>query len=208
MWGTRRRRRTAALFGPEPPSLGTAAAIPYRRLARASRANRNTVSPSVTEIPPLVRDLTLGCVDLKRELVSEQTKWEISELNSPTALQRFGAPFKSEFGEVSPLDSDLPILRYIFVHHVREFPFLDKAREKEFWQDKLQVVSRGRLFSMSCSRSVNTALVEIVPRVLCEQEHLVLGGSPRGDEAQEVGHEGPETGRADDGVGRSHLFRV
>ncbi|KAB5536426.1 succinate flavo protein subunit [Coniochaeta sp. 2T2.1] len=76
---------------------------------------------------------------LKRELVSEQVKWEISELNSPTALQRFGAPFKSEFGEVSPLDSELPILRYIFVHHVREFPFLDKANEKEFWQDKLQV---------------------------------------------------------------------
>ncbi|KAG9231173.1 hypothetical protein BJ875DRAFT_470276 [Amylocarpus encephaloides] len=76
---------------------------------------------------------------LKRELISTQVKFEITELNSPTALQRFGAPFKSEFGEVSPLDSDLPILRYIFVHHVREFPFLDKAREKEFWQDKLQV---------------------------------------------------------------------
>ena len=78
--------------------------------------------------------------DLKRELVSEQVKWEIAELNSPTALRRFGAPFKSEFGEVSPLDSELPILRYIFVHHIREFPFLDKAKEKEFWQDKLQVV--------------------------------------------------------------------
>lgn len=69
-------------------------------------------------------------------------KFEITELNSPTALQRFGAPFKSDRGEVSPLDSELPILRYIFVHHVREFPFLDKAKEKEFWQDKLQVVSR------------------------------------------------------------------
>ncbi len=77
---------------------------------------------------------------MKRELISQQVKYEITELNSPTALQRFGAPFKSDFGEVSPLDSDLPILRYIFVHHVREFPFLDKAREKEFWQDKLQVV--------------------------------------------------------------------
>ncbi|KAL2262042.1 hypothetical protein VTK26DRAFT_2636 [Humicola hyalothermophila] len=76
---------------------------------------------------------------LKRELISEQVKWEVSELNSPTALRRFGAPFKSDFGEVSPLDSELPILRYIFVHHVREFPFLDKAKEKEFWQDKLQV---------------------------------------------------------------------
>ncbi|KAJ8114405.1 hypothetical protein ONZ43_g4911 [Nemania bipapillata] len=76
---------------------------------------------------------------LKRELVSEQVNWEISELNSPTALRRFGTPFKSDYGEVSPLDSELPILRYIFVHHVREFPFLDKAKEKEFWQDKLQV---------------------------------------------------------------------
>ncbi|TID04629.1 PX domain-containing protein [Colletotrichum higginsianum] len=76
---------------------------------------------------------------LKRELISEQVKYEISELNSPTALKRFGAPFKSDVGEVSPLDSELPILRYIFVHHVRDFPFLDKAREKEFWQDKLQV---------------------------------------------------------------------
>ncbi|KIM97753.1 hypothetical protein OIDMADRAFT_105260 [Oidiodendron maius Zn] len=76
---------------------------------------------------------------LKRELLSQQVKFEITELNSPTALRRFGAPFKSEFGEISPLESDLPILRYIFVHHVREFPFLDKAKEKEFWQDKLQV---------------------------------------------------------------------
>jgi len=95
-----------------------------------------------------------SAADLKRELVSEQAKWEIAELNSPTALQRFGAPFKSEFGEVSPLDSDLPILRYIFVHHVREFPFLDKAREKEFWQDKLQVVRRPRPSLGSLNRNL------------------------------------------------------
>ncbi|OTA03266.1 hypothetical protein A9Z42_0036840 [Trichoderma parareesei] len=81
----------------------------------------------------------LPSTDLKRELISDQVKWEINELNSPTALQRFGAPFKSEQGEVPPQESELPILRYIFVHHVRDFPFLDKAREKEFWQDKLQV---------------------------------------------------------------------
>ncbi|KAH2233197.1 hypothetical protein KXW57_008665 [Aspergillus fumigatus] len=76
---------------------------------------------------------------LKRELIGRQVRNEITELNSPTALHRFGAPFKSEFGEVAPVDSELPILRYIFVHHVRKFPFLDQAREKEFWQDKLQV---------------------------------------------------------------------
>ncbi|TDZ73110.1 PX domain-containing protein [Colletotrichum trifolii] len=91
-------------------------------------------------IPPPGQSLT-GKQEhyLKRELMSEQVKYEISELNSPTALKRFGAPFKSDVGEVSPLDSELPILRYIFVHHVRDFPFLDKAREKEFWQDKLQL---------------------------------------------------------------------
>ena len=44
------------------------------------------------------------------------------------------APFQSPLGEVSPFDSELPILRFIFVNHVRNFPFLDKAREKEFWQ--------------------------------------------------------------------------
>ena len=83
--------------------------------------------------------LTLA-VDLKRELMSQQVTYEVTELASTTALQRFGAPFRSDYGEVAPVDSDLPILRYIFVHHVRNFPFLDQAREKEFWQDKLQVV--------------------------------------------------------------------
>ena len=83
--------------------------------------------------------------DLKRELLSQQVDYEITELASTTALQRFGAPFRSDFGEVAPVDSDLPILRYIFVHHVRKFPFLDQAREKEFWQDKLQVVSERTL---------------------------------------------------------------
>ncbi|KAI5850207.1 hypothetical protein DFP73DRAFT_538588 [Morchella snyderi] len=76
---------------------------------------------------------------LKRELIGTQVKFEIAELNSPTALQRFGAPFRSPLGEVAPVDSELPILRYIFVHHVRKFPFLNQAKEKEFWQDRLQV---------------------------------------------------------------------
>ena len=77
--------------------------------------------------------------DLKRELLSRQVVREVSELASPTALQRFGAPFKSDYGEIAPVDSELPLLRFIFVNHVRNFPFLDQAREKEFWQDKLQV---------------------------------------------------------------------
>lgn len=102
-------------------------------------------------------------VDLKRELISRQVRGEISELNSPTALQRFGAPFRSDFGEVAPVDSELPILRYIFVHHVRNFPFLDQAQEKQFWQDKLQVVRvtgssgmRGENISMPVAHGINS----------------------------------------------------
>ena len=105
--------------------------------------------------------------------------WEISELNSPTALRRFGAPFKSEFGEVSPIDSELPLLRYIFVHHIREFPFLDKAKEKEFWQDKLQtvcpVLSLSRHHFPLGSTLTTRGALNLVPGVLCDQEHLVFG---------------------------------
>lgn len=120
---------------PEQPQNGAAVAP-----AAADVASPALASADVQ--PPPGQTLT-GKQEhyLKRELVAEQVRYEVSELNSPTALKRFGAPFKSDVGEVSPLDSELPILRYIFVHHVRDFPFLDKAREKEFWQDKLQVVS-------------------------------------------------------------------
>ncbi|KAJ6781214.1 hypothetical protein PWT90_09501 [Aphanocladium album] len=111
----------------------------------AAVAGQDAAPPALTktkspQLPPEGQSLT-GKQEhyLKRELMAEQSIYEINELNSPTALQRFGAPFRSEHGEVSPQESELPILRYIFVHHVRDFPFLDKAREKEFWQDKLQV---------------------------------------------------------------------
>ncbi|KEY78553.1 hypothetical protein BA78_0702 [Aspergillus fumigatus] len=105
--------------------------------------------PLSTHVPP--GQILTGKQEhyLKRELIGRQVRNEITELNSPTALHRFGAPFKSEFGEVAPVDSELPILRYIFVHHVRKFPFLDQAREKEFWQDKLQVVSNLHQFGLS-----------------------------------------------------------
>ncbi|KAI0442250.1 succinate flavoprotein subunit [Xylaria telfairii] len=127
---------------------------------------------------------------LKRELVAEQVNWEISELNSPTALRRFGAPFKSDYGEVSPLDSELPILRYIFVHHVREFPFLDKAKEKEFWQDKLQVFlesfasknisssedrleeTKRRKLALKCRKLVELMMVSGVPTASGFEERI------------------------------------
>ncbi|KFA61449.1 hypothetical protein S40285_03452 [Stachybotrys chlorohalonatus IBT 40285] len=118
---------------------------------------------------------------LKRELISEQVKWEISELNSPTALQRFGAPFRSDHGEVSPQESDLPILRYIFVQHVRDFPFLDRAREKEFWQDKLQVFLES--FATKQISSSEDRLEETKRRKLAIKAHkltelMIVSGIP------------------------------
>ncbi|KAL7936296.1 hypothetical protein V8C35DRAFT_297436 [Trichoderma chlorosporum] len=118
---------------------------------------------------------------LKRELIGDQVKWEINELNSPTALQRFGAPFRSEQGEVSPQESELPILRYIFVHHVRDFPFLDKAKEKEFWQDKLQVFLES--FAMKQISSSEDRLEETKRRKLAIKaqklvELMMVSGIP------------------------------
>ncbi|OAA66739.1 Phox-domain containing protein [Niveomyces insectorum RCEF 264] len=136
----------AAPFSQQPngvntiPAPAAAAAATNDVTAANDAAGAPGASVGASDVSPPGQTLT-GKQEhyLKQELIGEQARWEISELNSPTALRRFGAPFRSDVGEVSPLDSELPILRYIFVHHVREFPFLDKAREKEFWQDKLQV---------------------------------------------------------------------
>jgi hypothetical protein len=118
---------------------------------------------------------------LKRELISHEVHDEINELNNPTALQRFGAPFRSPLGEVAPVDSELPILRYIFVNHVRNFPFLDQAREKEFWQDKLQVFLES--FASKYISSSEDRLEETKRRKLakkCEKlvELMMVSGVP------------------------------
>ncbi|KAG8530759.1 uncharacterized protein KY384_004116 [Bacidia gigantensis] len=118
---------------------------------------------------------------LKRELISQQVVFEISELASTTALQRFGAPFRSEYGEVAPVDSDLPLLRYIFVHHVRNFPFLDQAREKEFWQDKLQVFLESfasKHISSSEDRSEETKRRKLAIKAQKLVELMMVSGIP------------------------------
>jgi hypothetical protein len=144
----------------------------------------NVVStPSTHESIPPPGQLLTGKQEhyLKRELVSSQVHDEIQELNSPTALKRFGAPFRSEFGEVSPMDSELPILRYIFVNHVRNFPFLNKAKEKEFWQDKLQTFLES--FASKYISSSEDRLEETKRRKLaqkCEKlvELMMVSGVP------------------------------
>ncbi|KAM3419285.1 hypothetical protein BST61_g5222 [Cercospora zeina] len=118
---------------------------------------------------------------LKRELISYQTEWEISELSHPTALQRFGAPFLSDVGEVAPEDSELPLLRYIFVHHVRNFPFLDKAKEKEFWQDKLQTFLESfanKHISSAADRLEQTKRAKLALKATKLVELMMVSGIP------------------------------
>ncbi|EER37048.1 PX domain-containing protein [Histoplasma capsulatum H143] len=128
--------------------------------------------------------------DLKRELISLQVRAEIAELNSPTALRRFGAPFKSDLGEIAPIDSELPILRFIFVQHVRKFPFLDQAKEKEFWQDKLQTFlesfankhisssedrheeTKRRKLALKCEKLVELMMVSGIPTASGYEERI------------------------------------
>ncbi|GAB7363758.1 hypothetical protein MBLNU230_g4326t1 [Neophaeotheca triangularis] len=118
---------------------------------------------------------------LKRELISQQAEWEIAELSSPTALQRFGAPFRSDAGEVPPQDSELPLLRYIFVHHVRKFPFLNQAKEEEFWQDKLQVFLESfakKHISSSDDRLEETKRAKLAIKAQKIVELMMVSGIP------------------------------
>lgn len=158
---------------------------------RGPISNGDTVKETSKSNPPPGQILT-GKQEhyLKRELISCQVRSEIAELASPTALRRFGAPFKSEFGEVAPVDSDLPILRYIFVHHVRNFPFLDRAREKEFWQAKLQVFlesfatkhisssedrleeTKRRKLAIKCEKLVELMMVSGIPTASGYEERI------------------------------------
>jgi hypothetical protein len=118
---------------------------------------------------------------LKRELMSQQTQWEIRELSHPTALRRFGAPFLSDAGEVAPEDSDLPLLRFIFVHFVRNFPFLNQAQEKEFWQDKLQLFLESfanKHISGSEDRSEETKRSKLAIKATKLVELMMVSGIP------------------------------
>ncbi|KAF4123573.1 succinate dehydrogenase (ubiquinone) flavoprotein subunit [Geosmithia morbida] len=165
-------------MGAEEPDQTAAVAA-----AAAPPTTELPVRPAKSSSPPQDGRPLTGKQEhyLKRELISEQVQWEISELNSPTALRRFGAPFKSDHGEVPPQASELPILRYIFVHHIRDFPFLDKAREKEFWQDKLQVFLEsfaGKQISSSEDRLEETKRRKLAIKARKLVELMMVSGVP------------------------------
>ncbi|KAL6720779.1 hypothetical protein ACLMJK_002704 [Lecanora helva] len=155
---------------------------PVVETGHPTQPRKENSTSSKDSIPPHGNQLT-GKQEhyLKRELISQQVVYEISGLASTTALQRFGAPFRSEYGEVAPVDSDLPLLRYIFVHHVRNFPFLDQAREKEFWQDKLQVFLEsfaGKHISSSEDRLEETKRRKLAVKAQKLVELMMVSGIP------------------------------
>lgn len=133
-----KRAETVFVDAPEEQEEQETQAQALRQQLERNPHSTATMASAISQPPP--GSVLTGKQEhyLKRELIAYQTQWEISELSHPTALQRFGAPFRSDKGEVPPEESELPLLRYIFVHHVRNFPFLNQAKEKEFWQDKLQ----------------------------------------------------------------------
>lgn len=154
----------------EPAANGAPLKPSFTRWETAREEADDAVAPRT----PRGTELLTGKQEhyLKRELISREVFAEIQELNTPTALQRFGAPFRSPLGEVSPVDSELPILRYIFVHHVRNFPFLDKAREKEFWQDKVQIFLES--FASKYISSSEDRLEETKRRKLAKKAHKLV----------------------------------
>ncbi|KAK5174134.1 uncharacterized protein LTR77_001214 [Saxophila tyrrhenica] len=163
----------------EPPHSKEPDDAPRAPMQRTQTAN--TMS-SMLSVPPPGSVLT-GKQEhyLKRELLAHQTEWEVSELAHPTALQRFGAPFRSDAGEVAPEDSELPLLRYIFVHHVRNFPFLNQAKEKEFWQDKLQVFLESfanKHISSSEDRLEETKRSKLATKATKLVELMMVSGIP------------------------------
>ena len=201
-------KRTETVFydAPESPKDQPAATAPPQTTAAAAAAasdtNGNDATPttaanpqrkalerappsgvgSTASVPPPGSILT-GKQEhyLKRELMAQQTQWEVRELSSPTALRRFGAPFHSDAGEVAPEDSELPLLRYIFVNHVRNFPFLNQAKEKEFWQDKLQVFLESfanKHISSSEDRLEETKRAKLALKATKLVELMMVSGIP------------------------------
>ncbi|KAK4540771.1 hypothetical protein LTR36_008848 [Oleoguttula mirabilis] len=149
---------------------------------RQRRERAPSTMSSIVSVPPAGSVLT-GKQEhyLKRELLARQTHWEVQELSHPTALQRFGAPFRSDAGEVMPEDSELPLLRYIFVRHVRNFPFLNQAKEREFWQDKLQVFLESfanKHISSSDDRLEETKRAKLAIKASKLVELMMVSGIP------------------------------
>jgi len=78
---------------------------------------------------------------VKKDLLSRQIAAEIRNLSSPTALSRFGGPFRplDPAHPVTAATTDFPFLRFVFVNFVQSFPFLPND-QGPLWQDKVQPV--------------------------------------------------------------------
>lgn len=176
-----KRSETEFYDAPQTPAEESITDANFRKTLERSLPSTFSATSNMTAPPP--GSVLTGKQEhyLKRELISQQTNWEVQELSHPTALQRFGAPFRSDAGEVAPEDSELPLLRYIFVHHVRNFPFLNKAQEKEFWQDKLQVFLESfanKHISSADDRQEQTKRQKLASKATKLVELMMVSGVP------------------------------
>lgn len=91
----------------------------------------------ITQPPGLIRTEHY----LKKDLLSRQIAFEIHNLSYPTALARFGDPFKplDPSNPVTAQTTDFPLLHFVFVNFVQSFPFLHDD-QRPLWQDKVQPV--------------------------------------------------------------------
>lgn len=78
---------------------------------------------------------------LKKLLLSKLIEEELGALNDASALRHFGHPFKQTETAMpcDALNTQLPILRFVFDKFVRTFPFLSKTDQDSLWRDKVQV---------------------------------------------------------------------
>ena len=83
---------------------------------------------------------------------------------------------------------------------------MDKAKEKEFWQDKLQVVSEPNAILLLGRVQVLTE--GIVLAILCGKTYFVFRRPTRGDEAEEAVYKMPEIGGVDDGLRNTNCVRL
>lgn len=83
---------------------------------------------------------------------------------------------------------------------------MDKAKEKEFWQDKLQVVSSGNFLELEIGIS-NEFTMQVLT-IFRGEKYLVIRRQTRRNEAQKVIFKMSEISRVDDGIWYTNGFRI
>lgn len=137
-------RPIAGPFRPAPPVPSSRGSAQYLQQPLAPAPPPPLTESRSTPLP-------LSAIEehyLKRELIRAQLHHELDILSDFRHVGRLGYPFKSPTNTAlndPNNDTSMPILRHVFAHHIRTFPFiangLDKpntATTRQFWQNNVQ----------------------------------------------------------------------